>query len=295
MICPFRGLISRVTTSVVLTSALYAQQPSPSVGTNPRVLQPAATDLDLLRQTDGPAWRRAESPHFILFREQPVTGVSVSATIDSLETAWTAAVTLLGQSVAQAPRAHVFITASRTRFAAFVPPWAKGLTTRLRTGEDVILLVHNDSVRAYTRHEVMHLVASRAWGPARAGVWLVEGLATFADGRCQSSTVVAVGRDLLAARPELRTQDVTEKFLDLMRTERGTAYVLAGSLVDYLWTARGRDGVRRLWIGRDTLSDNAILPGVAGELTSAWRAHVARKAGTTPGLSKATFLRAACG
>jgi hypothetical protein len=88
---------------------------------------------------------------------------------------------------------------------------------------------------------------------------------------------------------------VTGKFLDLVRTERGTAYVLAGSLVDYLWTARGREGVRRLWRGQDTLSDNTALPGAAGELTLAWRAHVARKAGATPGLPTATFLRAACG
>jgi hypothetical protein len=224
-----------------------------------------------------------------------MSGASVSVTIDSLEAAWATAVALLGRPVSEAPRAHVFITASRSRFAGFVPPVAKGLTMRLRTGEDVIFIVQNDSVRPYFRHEVMHLVALRSWGASRSPAWLVEGLATFADGRCQSSTVMAVSRDLLDARPLLRVQDVTEKFPDLVQTERGAAYVLAGSLVDYLWTARGREGVYRLWQGRDSLSENAILPGAAGELTHAWRAHVARKAGTTRGLPTATFLRAACG
>jgi hypothetical protein len=159
-------------------------------------MQPTTTDLEALRHTAGPAWRRAESPHFILYREQPVGGASMSASIDSLETAWTAAVALLGQSPAHAPRAHVFVTASRTRFTGFVAPYAKGVTTQLRTGDDVIVIVQNDSVRPYFRHEVTHLVASRAWGPSRAPAWLVEGLATFADGRCQSSTVIAVSRDV---------------------------------------------------------------------------------------------------
>jgi len=289
-----RTLITGLAAILSVASAAGAQQP-PAPLRSPASIRPTTADLDTIRLTSGRAWRRTVSPHFVVYREQPVSGTSVTATIDSLEAAWTAAVTLLGRPVAETPRAHVFVTASRTRFAGFVPPEAKGVTTQLRTGDDIILMVQNDSVRLYSRHEVMHLVAVRAWGPSRAAPWLVEGLATFADGRCQSSTVVAMSRDLLEARPALRAQDVVERFLDLVRTERGAAYVLAGSLVDYLWTSRGREGVHRLWMGRDSLSENAILPGTGGELTRAWRMHVAQKAGATPGLSTASFLRAACG
>jgi len=280
--------IRRFATVVALASPLRAQ------ATSARALQPATIDLDALRQTTGPSWHRGESRHFIVYHEEPVTVTSVTATIDSLEAAWVAAASLLGQPFAEMPRANVFITASRTRFAGFVSPDAKGLTTRLGN-DDVIVLVQNDSVRLYARHEVMHFVSLRLWGRPGPRAWLVEGLATFADGQCQSSTVMAVGRDLLKARPLLRTQDIVENFVQMARTERAAAYVLAGSLVDYLWSSRGRDGFHQLWTGRDSLADIGLLPGMAGELTSAWRTHVVRKAGTTPGLTPSAILRAGCG
>jgi len=269
---------------------MYAQT------TPARELQPATADLDAFRQTAGPAWHRGESRHFVVYQEEPITAASLTTTIDSLEAAWVAAASLLGQPFAKMPRANVFITASRTRFAAeFVPPNGKGLTMPLPSGEYVIVLVQNDSVRSYARHEVMHAVSLRAWGWPGPRPWLMEGLATFADGQCQSSTVLAVARDLLKARPMLRTQDVIENFVEMARTERATAYVLAGSLVDYLWSSRGRNGFHQLWTGHDSLSDVGLLPGMSGELTAAWRAHVAQKAGTTPGLAPSALQRAGCG
>jgi hypothetical protein len=274
-----------------IAAAAGAAQAQPSVA---HVLEPATVNVDTLRQTPGPAWLRGASRHFIVYREQPVSAISLEATIDSLESAWVAATTLLDQRVRETPRAYVFVTSSRTRFAGVVAPQVKGLTMRLRSGDDLIVLVENDSVRAYSRHEVMHLVASRGWGRA-SRLWLAEGLATFADGRCQTSTTLAVGRDLLAARPMLRIQDIDENFLTMSLTERGTAYVFAGTLVDYLWSSRGRDGVRRLWMGRDSLIDVGVLAGLAGEETAAWRAYVARKAGVTPGLAPSAVQRAGCG
>jgi hypothetical protein len=142
----------------------------------------------------------------------------------------------------------------------------------------------------------MHLVSWRAWGaPGASHAWLSEGLATFVDGRCHGSTIIAVGRDLLAAQPSLRADDLLTNFLALLRSDRGSAYVLAGTFTDYLWTSRGRSGVRRLWIGSDSLVDVGVLPGVGGDLTAAWRAHVAGKAGVTRGVELAAFRRAGCG
>ena len=261
-----------------------------------RILQPGTVALDTLRQTSGPGWRHGQSRHFVVYLEEPVDATSLKATTDSLESAWVASVTLLGQVVPELPLVYVFVTRSRTRFAGLVSPEAKGLTTRLRGGDDVIILVRNDSVRSYTRHEVMHLVSFRAWGsPGESGAWLAEGLATFADGRCQSSTVQAVSRDLLAARPMLRLHDVVDNFVPMWRTDRAVAYVLAGSLVDYLWFSRGRDGVRLLWTKRDSLVDAGILPGAGGEQTAGWRRYVARAAAGAPTLSPEAFRRAGCG
>ena len=216
--------------------------------------------------------------------------------LDSLETAWERAIDLLGGSNANGAQAEVFVTASRTRFSGLVTSEARGLTTRLpRTGE-VVVLIRNDSVRAYVQHEIMHVASYAAWGPPQPGLaWLVEGLATFADGRCQNSTLQAVGRDLLATRSDMTALKILDHFIDLWQAERAASYVLSGTLVDYLWRSRGRLGVRRIWQGLDTLVDIGPWPGAGGELTAAWRQYVAQAAGTTPGIDLESLQRAGCG
>jgi hypothetical protein len=89
--------------------------------------------------------------------------------------------------------------------------------------------------------------------------------------------------------------DLLTSFDSLWRSDRAAAYVLAGTLVDYLWAARGRDGVRRIWQGADTLSDAGILPGLGGPLSAGWRAHAARVAGVNAGVDTAAFRRLGCG
>ena len=252
--------------------------------------------LDSLRRTSGPGWSTARSRHFVLYVERPSSVASATQMLDSLEDAWVNAVELLGARDVDETPTPVFVTRSRSRFGRLVPPVAKGLTTSLAGGGDVMILVRNDTVRAHTRHEVMHLLSTRAWGTSRAhGAWLIEGLATFAEGWCQRSTIRAVGRDLLAARPAVVANDVLTNFLPMWESDRAAAYVLAGTFVDYLWATRGRDGVRRLWQGTDSLSDAAMVPGLPGALTAGWRAHIKRVAGSDAGLDTAAFRRLGCG
>ena len=259
------------------------------------LVNPATMTVESLLRTRGPDWARRESPHFRIFAERPTREEELARVADSLESAWRHARSLLEYGVEDDPRATVLVTRSRTRFAGVLPEQGKGLSTALRPGGDVILLVRNDSVRAYTRHEVMHLVAFRAWGSQRAEWWLTEGLATFADGTCQHTTISAVARDLLRAQPSLTATELQRRFVELWRADRAAAYVLAGTLVDYLWSTRGREGVRRLWQGADSLDERSMLPGAGGELTRGWRAHVERSAGNAPGVDQASFRRAGCG
>ncbi|HEV7992865.1 MAG TPA: hypothetical protein VGP25_13625 [Gemmatimonadaceae bacterium] len=259
-------------------------------------LQHAAFTLDSISRTSGPAWDTVRSRHFIVHLERPSSAASAAQMLDSLEAAWDGAVSLLRESPAGETHAHVFVTRSRTRFPALLSPESKGLMTRLVGRGEVIILVQNDSVRAYTRHEVMHLVTWRVWGAAVTGnAWLIEGLATFADGRCQGSTIRAVGRDLLSARSSIRAGDLLTNFLSMYRSDRAATYVLAGTFVDYLWASRGRNGVKRLWRGDDSLIDIGVLPGLGGDLTAGWRAHVARSAGQSAGLDPVAFRRFGCG
>lgn len=259
-------------------------------------LRPSALALDTLMRSPGGTWIAAHSEHFVVHLEQSLQGTTPIQMLDSLEASWTHAVHMLGGAPAGGKPIHVLVTASRTRFPRLLSPHAKGLTTQMPQGGDIIILVMNDSVRALTRHEVMHVVAQRTWGPAVLGqAWLSEGLATLADGKCQGATTIAVARDLLRDHPTMTADDVTTHFVELWQSDRGRAYVLPSSFVGFLWDRLGRDGVRRLWQGADSLRQSPLLAGPFGDSTTSWRAYVVRAAGNVPGIDAASFRRFACG
>jgi hypothetical protein len=283
----------RVGFSVLILLTTFARTALAQTASTSLRSSPAGT-VDWFLNTAGPGWDSTTSRHFAVHLERPVRANGVARMVDSLEAAWVASVDLLHSAVADEPRVHVFVTASRTRFGPAVGLEAKGLTTHLPDGSYVVVLVQNDSVRAYARHEVMHVVSSRAWGTP-SSAWLNEGLATFADGRCQGTTIIAVGRDLLAARPGSTATELLTNFIPLWRSERATAYVLAGTFVDYLWSTRGRAGMYRLWRGTDSLEDVSILPGAGGPLTARWHAHVRIHPGDAKGVPLTSFQRLGCG
>lgn len=262
----------------------------------PTALKPSALALDTLLRSPGPPWITGRSAHFVVHVEGSRHAIAPRAILDSLEAAWVNAVGMLGESPASGPAIEVLVTASRTRFPRLLSPQAKGLTTQMPNGGEVIILVANDTVRAYARHEVMHAVSQRTWRPASLGmVWLVEGFATLADGKCQGTTTIAVARDLLHDRPTLSADDVTTHFVQMWETDRGSAYVLASSFVAFILDTRGRDGVRRLWQGTDSLRQSPLVRGQPLDLTASWRAFVDRRAGQASGIDVASFRRFACG
>ena len=258
-----------------------------------------AAKIDSLAHSPGPRWAIAHSAHFNVYVEKVSGAFSTRAILDSLEAAWTHDSALIGTSVPQAPPVSVFVTASRTRFSAMLSPQNRGVTTWTPEGFDLIILIHNDSVRAYTRHEVMHVISRRAWCQnARSAYWLVEGLATFADGRCQATTIDAAAREVLARAPATTIQDVTRKFLELAQDSRtrAGAYVLAGTLTGYLWETRGAAGVKALWQGTDTLStEPSRTTTFLVDPTDAWHAYVKRVAGGRPGITDESLRRFGCG
>jgi hypothetical protein len=86
----------------------------------------------------------------------------------------------------------------------------------------------------------------------------------------------------------------------MVDVDLASAYVFAGSLVEFLWSARGRDGVRRVWKGTDSLTKpggttSFGFPDPAADLDRAWRAYTERAAGTRQGVSAASLQRDGCG
>jgi hypothetical protein len=251
--------------------------------------------LDSLLRTEGPTWRQARSRHFVLYTERGGRPpLAPAALLDSLEAAWRHAGALLGAPAADPSPVTVLVTRAAARFPRVLAPSSRGLTRRTGAGGDVIILVHNARVRAYTRHEVMHVVARRRWGPPGAP-WVDEGLATWADGRCQSATVLAVARDVLRAEPALTAAGLPARFAEgagPFLAPRHRAYALAASLVGFVYDRGGPEALRALW--RDGASPGGrALPGDA--TTRAWRRYVERAAAGQPGLPAEALAARGCG
>jgi hypothetical protein len=283
-------------TAALCVSLLFA----PSLDAQSPTAKQRATafNIDTLRASAGAPWSRYQSRHFELYTEY--SGIPAALMLDSLEEALSHASVLLGTPVREAPRLTVFVTASRTRFPYMMNPQNKGVRAALADGREAIVLVVNDSVRSYARHEVMHSVGFHTWGAQRDGAeWLPEGLATFADGLCQGVPIAVVTRDLLRRQPMLTVQELTTRFPAMRDAHLASAYVLAGSLVEFLWNTRGRDGVRRVWQGAEPLvSPGRTVLGMldpAADVTRAWRAYVERAAGSRQGLSAEALHRYGCG
>jgi len=285
----------RVTGAVIAASLVVGGAPSIA-----RAQRPApGPSIDTLLATAGPGWTNGTSEHFRVYVERSAfSSRYLIEMLDSLERAWTSAADLIASPVTNASPVTVLVTASRTRFARLLPPTAKGVTTSLPAVGDLVVLVHNDSVRPYARHEVMHVVARRAWGHGSPFTgWVNEGLATYADGHCQGSTIMAVGRDILRQWPEVTVAEVADPSAALFSTNRARAYVLSATLVAYVWETAGRDAVRALWQAKDPRAVLGILTtGTGGDdPTPRWREWINQRAGSQIGLDSVAFQRDDCG
>jgi hypothetical protein len=242
--------------------------------------------------TAGPGWDTASSHHFLVFAERGERPrYDIRALIDSLETAWRDGLAILEGPEPDIPRITVLVTRSRQRFGPTMSPRNKGLAIADQSGEETILLVHNDSVRLYARHEVMHTLSRRAWG-ASQGMWVMEGIAVVADGRCLGSSVLAVARDVLRNKPELTAGAFAKSFNAMVREDLASAYVLAGSLVNFLRARGGIPLVRQAW----TLGADLVDQPASSDLTRTdWRTYVERASVGLPGIRLDSLARFGCG
>ena len=245
-----------------------------------------------LLQTAGPGWDSASSHHFLVYAEHGERPrYDIRALIDSLETAWRDGLAILESPEPDLPRITVLVTRSRHRFAPTMSPTNKGIAIAAQSDGETILLVHNDSVRLYARHEVMHTLSRRAWGGSPPW-WIMEGIAVVADGRCLGSSSMAVARDVLRAKPELTAGVFAKSFRDMVREDLASAYVLAGSLVSFLRARGGMPLVRQAWTLEPDLID---LPATSDLTRTDWRTYVERATVGQPGIRLDSLARFGCG
>lgn len=253
--------------------------------------QPTGMAVGLLRRA-GPAWDSASSQHFLVYAERGQRPrYDIRALIDSLETAWRDGSALLESGVPDLPKITVLVTRSRHRFGPMMSPTNKGMTIDSESDAETILLVHNDTVRLYARHEVMHALSRRAWGASQHW-WVMEGIAVVADGACLGSTSMAVARDALRAKPELTAGVFAQSFSALVREDRAGTYALAGSLVSFLLTRGGVPLVRRAWALGPAVLD---LDATSDLTRTDWRTYVERAAVGQPSIRPDSLARFGCG
>jgi hypothetical protein len=241
-----------------------------------------------LLRTAGPGFDSASSQHFLVYAERGERPrYDIRALIDSLETAWRDDLALLESPEPDLPRITVLVTRSRHRFAPVMSPTNKGISIAAQSDGETILLVHNDSVRLYARHEVMHTLSRRVFGTSR-NWWIMEGIAVVADGRCLGSTSMALARDVLRAKPELTPGAFSKSFGELVRENITSAYALAGSLVNFLRERGGLPLVRQAWESEAELLD---LPATSDQ----WRTSVEQATVGQPSVHPDSLARFGCG
>ncbi|HEX6790026.1 MAG TPA: hypothetical protein VF247_01835 [Candidatus Krumholzibacteria bacterium] len=180
---------------------------------------------------------------------------------------------LLGEEAFE-PVIDVFFIESRAQMQALVGVPVTGFAER---DARAVFLVTNPDWRAFERHEIMHVLAHHAWGPA-SGAWVEEGLAQFADGRCGEYTVDDIVHALAEQRGYVPMDTLVARFRQL---DDLTAYLEAASMVGFLYETHGRAAAQAVWQrGADA------IPGLTGETPPAfaesWWRWVKAKAKPVP-------------
>jgi len=174
-------------------------------------------------------------------------------------------------------RLHLFFVKSRLDMRQFVggTPGGSAIET-----EGTAFLVANDSVRPALRHETMHLLAWRAWGPPAAS-WLSEGLATAAVPACRGLNADEIAAVLDRSHLLVPLDSLRQNFT--RAAEEGVVhYYESASLVRYIDRTFGRKKLRALWSTGGLANVKPLLGIDAATLERNWRATIAgTKAPTT--------------
>jgi hypothetical protein len=155
-----------------------------------------------------------------------------------------------------------------------------------------VFLVTSPEWRAFERHELMHVLATAAWGrPASPGDWIQEGLAQLADGKCGGYGVDEVAAGLTDAGAVVPLDTLFARFRELNDL---TAYLEATSLVGYLDRTYGVGAVESVW-RRGAGALPSILGIPVGRLEAQWRSSLPPPGRFPPADRLAVIRKRGCG
>jgi hypothetical protein len=262
---------------VLILLALWACRPAD------RPAPPPGLAGTVLRQP-GFTWTERSAPPFrVYFRAGGYAAAHQDSLIARLDSARLHAFELLGQPLDDDPF-QVFFLDTRLQMETLLGRRATGFAEPL-TG--TVLLMTNPTWRAFDRHEVMHVVAERAWGPADTEAdWLREGLAQFAQGQCGRYTNEQVANGLAAETGWIPLASLIRNFRTLPDL---TAYLEAASLAGYVHRVHGISGVRAMWQGGPREFE-AVTGLSLAQLERAWQGAMATLS-ARPGAEEVAAIR----
>jgi len=186
---------------------------------------------------------RSAPPFRVYFLEDSYAAAHQDSLLTRVDSASSHAFEVLGLQQ-DTTTIRVFFLETRLQMATLLGRRATGFA---EPATGTVLLMTNPDWRAFERHEIMHVVSERSWGPADAGAdWLREGLAQFADGRCGRYSNEQAAGGLAAEDGWIPLESLVGNFRALPDL---TAYLQAASLAGYIHRVYGIRGLRAMWRG----------------------------------------------
>lgn len=112
-------------------------------------------------------------------------------------------------------------------------------------GEGTVFFAADDSLPPALRHEMMHLISWRAWGPPSTE-WLSEGVATLLAGGCGGYSIDEIVATLYRENRLVPLETLWHHFD--VHGETGVIYYMqAASLFDFVDRTFGRAKLRAFW------------------------------------------------
>jgi hypothetical protein len=231
---------------VWVAGVLCSSTPAPQ-GAAPaavEIFEPPDSVVQAVLDNDRYEWSVERTTHFeIYYEEGTYPAHHLQYLKDAAEESRARALDILGEN--EFPRGiRLFMLDERDKMTPLMGSRPKGYTL---VGSDAVLLVYNENIRPYMRHEVFHAVSIGLWGwPDDA--WLREGSAVYADGMCfYEDPFRTIAAYLLREDMHLSLADLTGNFISTARQNDMLAYMEAGAFVQYLFETFDAAKIKQLW------------------------------------------------
>lgn len=209
-------------------------------------------------------WTQYATSHFRLKAQKGVRSERKLKVIgEQLEGIQQEILTMLNETEKQ--QLVVYFLKDRQTLASYTGYPAKGYTD---TENGVIYFVDRDPFHLALRHETMHALSWRLWGPP-SSYWLSEGLAVYAAGSCGNYNLHALAHAINMQGNIISFKSLTENF-DFRALEPS---LQAASMVKFIYENYGVKALKHIWKNGIKNSEERIGSS-AKKLALIWKSHI---------------------